>query len=212
MNNKALLVMSGYNIRAVIAFLRVCEKNNIQYYIIASGDNDPIFNTEYSKKIVKIRRDKDINNIFNLALEIRKEKKLETIYFIPTTEYLNRYLLENRNKFEDNNIKIPLTQKELYNNISDKYEFRKMCMQNNLLVTQKYYNIETAKFPCVLKPLSYNDYKGKPILLNNKDDYKEEYDKKFFVEEYVPGDSYYLLYYFKKDGTYLKFSQHSLKL
>ena len=207
---KAVIIMSGYNNRAVIAFLRVCEKNNIPYYIIATGNDDDILKTTYSGHIAEIRTDRDISKIYDICLKIKNNNNLDHAFIIPTTEYLNRYLLDNKKKFEKESIHIPLVDEELYENVSDKYKFRKLCLDNGINITKEYNSIEEASFPCILKPISYDNYKGKPLLINTPDEYKEEYKDLFYIEEYVDGNSYYLLFYFRKDGTYLKYSQQNL--
>lgn len=210
MDKKSIIIMSKYNIRAVIAFLRVCNKNNIDFHIIACGEDDPILKTEYRNKVDVIRHDNDIEKMFDIAVEIRKKHKLDKAFFIPTSEYLNRYLLNNREKLENEGIIIPLVNRNLYEKISNKYTFRQMCSDNNIPVTKQYNCIDDALFPCILKPISYDDYAGKPILITKAEDYKNEYEGKFYIEEYLSGDSFYLLYYFKKNGEYLSYSQKNI--
>lgn len=210
MGKKSIIIMSKYNIRAVIAFLRVCKKNNIDFHIIACGEDDPILKTEYINNVDDIRLDNDIDKLFSIITKIKQMHKLDKAYFIPTSEYLNRYLLINRKKLEESGIIIPLVKKALYEEISNKYTFRKMCQENNIPVTKKYNNIDDAVFPCILKPISYDNYAGKPILIEEKADYKDEYKGKFYIEEYLSGDSFYLLFYFKRNGEYLSYSQKNI--
>lgn len=51
-----IIVFSGYNQRAVIAFLRTLENNKLRYSIIACGEQDTIFKTSYRKAVVYIRK------------------------------------------------------------------------------------------------------------------------------------------------------------
>lgn len=50
-----ILIFSGFNPRAVLAFIRTLEKNNISDYgIIANGICDRIFLTKYASKVIYV--------------------------------------------------------------------------------------------------------------------------------------------------------------
>lgn len=213
MIKKAIFILSGYNIRAITAFIRVCEKNLIPYFLIAQSEDDFFLHTKYAKNVIYIRKTKDISNLLSILIEQKNKYKIEKAYMLPSTEYLNRYLLKNRCEFEQNNINIPLINSDLYYKISDKHKFYQLCKENNILVPNQYKTIKEASFPCVIKSKSYHDYHGKPFILNHINEYPKivkSSPEKWFIEEYIPGDSYYLLYYFKKNGSYLSFSQKNL--
>ena len=56
-----ILIFSGFNPRAVLAFIRTLEKNNISDYgIIANGICDRIFLTKYASKVIYVRKEKRI--------------------------------------------------------------------------------------------------------------------------------------------------------
>lgn len=213
MYKKAVIILSGYNMRAIIAFMRVCKAQNIPFYIIASSEQDPIFKTQYKENVAYIRNDSDISKLLSIALVIKDKYDLQELIMLPSTEYLNRYLLSNVNEFLKFNIIIPLVDKELYCTISDKSSFYQLCKRYNLTVPTTYKSIEKAEFPCILKPKTYDTYMGKPILLKNNEDYDQllienKYD--WTIEQYIAGESWYLLFYFMKDGTYSCFSQKNL--
>ena len=212
-NNKAVLLLSGYNQRAVIAFLRVCTKYNIPFYIIASGKDDSILNTIYKDKVAYIREENDITNIITAIAVIKEKYTIQDLYFIPSTEYLNRFLLLNKQKLRAMNVHIPLVDNELYHKISDKSTFYQMCCEHGIPVPTIYQDIEGASFPCYLKSKTYEGYLGKPIKLKDKQSFyniPENVRNDMFIEQSIEGNSYYLLYYFRKDGTYLKFSQRNI--
>lgn len=213
-SNLGVLVLSGYNMRAVIAFLRVCTYNNIPVYIVATGKDDPILYTNFASKVVFIRKNKRVEELFDIFLSIKEKNSLDKCFVAPTTEYLNRYLVRNKKEFEKANIFIPLVDEKLYEKVSDKYSFCQLCKENDIDVPKIYDDIETATFPCILKIKQYKDYMGKPIKIEGKKTYNEIVSKSstklWFIQEYVSGESYYLLYYFRKDGSYLSFSQKNL--
>lgn len=212
-NTKAIIILSGYNLRAIIAFIRVCMENDIPFYIIASSEQDPIFRTQYKEHVAYTRKSKELSNLVSIILTIKDKYNKEDLFVLPSTEYLNRYLISNVDKFRKHNIHIPLVNKELYCTISDKSSFYELCRKYKLVVPESYKTIENAIFPCILKPRTYESYMGKPILLENKEDYYRLVnvnDKDWSIEQYIIGESWYLLYYFKKDGSYDCFSQKNL--
>ena len=120
-----LVIFSGYNQRAVIAFLRVLTINRIcDYVIIASSEEDSILKTSYRDKVYLIRKNKEINEqeIFSALKKIRKEYGNRSFVIVPSTEFLNRFCLEYRRDFEKNHCIVPLVKRELYEQISDKEE------------------------------------------------------------------------------------------
>jgi predicted ATP-grasp superfamily ATP-dependent carboligase len=139
-------------------------------------------------------------------------------YFIaPSTEALNRFFLENRKQIEILNCVIPLVEKKLYENISDKYKFRNLCNTFDIIIPAEY-DWEGVSLPCVAKPRAYYGKNTnrilKPVIIktsNDLDDFLVNYDvEEFYFQEFVAGKSIYFLYYFYKNNTCLKYSQENL--
>lgn len=214
MDQKCFIILSGYNMRAIISFMRVFIKLDVPFYIIATTSDDLIFKTSYSDKVVYTREDKDITKFHSILLEVKKRLPYKEVYMLPSTEYLNRHLLDNRVMYEADGIHIPMAEASIYKTLSNKYSFHKLCKDNNIDVPVIYNNKNELVFPCVAKACTYDKYSGKPIIIENKDEYEEficTYSlNDFFIEEYVDGQSYYLLYYVRKDGSYLSFAQKNL--
>ncbi len=220
-NKKRLvIVFSGFNQRAVISFLRTMETKKINYVIIATSKNDDIFLTKYKEKVAVIRKYTSLV-LDDLLLSIKKikaEKKENEFIIAPTTEALNRFLLENRKKFEELGCIIPLVKKELYELISDKYSFGELCKKNEILVPEEVKLSGEIVFPIVAKPKKYFSIdKGEslfPIIIKNYMDYEMFYKKcnveDFYYQKYIRGRSFYLLYYYNRNGEIYKFSQENL--
>jgi len=215
-----VVIFSGFNQRAIIAFLRTLKKNNVSFSIIASSNMDPILLTEYKKNVVNIRDSikLDIKDLLNSIEKVKKVKNAKKIIIAPSTEALNRFLLKHRERIENLNCIIPLVRNEIYYKISDKYTFSLLCKENNILVPEEY-NIEAINvFPIVAKPKTYfamsNNEVYEPIIVHDYNEltiFKEKYNKKnFYFQQYIPGKSMYLLYYFYKNGQIRKFSQENL--
>ena len=117
--NGVMVIFSGYNQRAVIAFLRVLKRYQIKKYaIIAATDEDPIFKTEYAQDVVYTRDNKDLdkNILLSLMSHVRDRLNTDTLLIIPSTEYLNRLVLEHREELEKINCYIPLCPRKKYEN------------------------------------------------------------------------------------------------
>lgn len=214
----AIIVFSGFNMRAIYAFLRTLEKEQLSYSIIASSKDDEIFLTKYAKHVIITREHKQLylEDIIN-SIQILKQKVLADKYFIaPSTEALNRFLLDNRTVLENLNCIIPLVSKELYEEISDKKSFSELCSKHSISIPYEYTPKE-IQIPCVAKPKRYvskeTNHIFKPILMMNNTQlehfFKNHSSDAFYFQEFVEGRSLYLLYYFYKDGTFLKFSQEN---
>ncbi len=136
---------------------------------------------------------------------------------LPSTEFLNRFLLKHVIVLNQNGISIGLCDEATYKLISDKYAFSELCEINGILVPEEYQSLPKT-FPFVVKPKSYGkDLKEaheKPILVNSENDLKN-LDRlgdlnDYYFQRYIGGKSYYLLYYFYKDGAYAVYSQENL--
>lgn len=212
-----LVIFSGYNQRAVIAFLRVLTINRIcDYVIIASSEEDSILKTSYRDKVYLIRKNKEINEqeIFSALKKIRKEYGNRSFVIVPSTEFLNRFCLEYRRDFEKNHCIVPLVKRELYEQISDKEAFWNLCRFSNLDVPEKLEIHEKFERPYVAKPKKYiaqNEKIYSPVLVLSEEEHKAFFHNyprdEFFYQEYVAGESYYLLYYFSRSGQIEMFSQ-----
>lgn len=213
-----VVVFSGYNQRAVIAFLRTLTKNSIQYSIIASDDKDSIFYTVYNNGNIYTRTHKELNLDEIKAILVKISDGKEQLFIAPSTEFLNRFLLKHRKVFEEVGCIIPLCDKELYEQISDKNSFAQMCVDAGILVPRTFRNIDRYEFQMVAKPKHYEDSNGKiynPIFICSKSAYDNFIDthiaSDFDFQEYLDGgESIYLLFYFCKDGTLFSYSQQNI--
>lgn len=213
-----LVVFSGYNQRAVFAFLRTLEERGVHYAIIASSKEDTVFHTTYKHKVIATRSKKELNlsDIFSCIEKVKCTLSAEKIIVAPSTEALNRFVLSNRELFAKRGVHSPLVEREQYEMISDKYKFGAFCKSSDIIVPQEYLDLSSLTLPCVAKPKEYTAKDGKthsPVLLKTQEeleDFKRSYDTTdFYFQEFVAGRSLYLLYYFYKDGTFSSYSQEN---
>lgn len=217
--SKAVIVFSGFNQRAIISFLRTLEKNKIMYAIIAAGSEDSILQTEYAKKVISIRQKIKLDqcDLLNSLKKVKRAVKANKYLIAPSTEALNRYLLSHLGDLQIESDIIPLVNLELYEKISNKASFTKLCRDHGINLPKEFPEIDKAPLPLVAKPKKYESTNGttlSPVLIfteAEKKKFLESYcANEFYFQEFVQGPSYYLLYYFYRNGRVEKFSQVNL--
>lgn len=209
------VVFSGYNIRALIAFFRTLTRKHIEFDIIACTNEDFIFHTSYAKNVAYTRQSRElmIDEITLILQRIKaKSGDVEAYYILPSSEFLNRFLLRNREVIEELGFSIPLVEEDVYELLSDKRSFGELCEKNSIKIPE-----EIKQIPMVAKPKKYFSTDSRaiaPYLILNEEEYTQFKDKEneedFFFQRYISGESIYLLCYFYKDGTVDTFSQRNL--
>jgi hypothetical protein len=219
MLNRVHLIFSGFNQRAIIAFIRTLTETERSFAIIAKSKEDPILLTEYKRNVYSVRKrqELDMEDIKSSINEVKNAVNAERFIIAPSTEALNRFVIDKVKQFESLNCYSPLVNKDLYELISDKYSFGELCIQNGIDVPFVYDSFNEAKIPFVAKPIKYFSGGNKvynPILIlsnNDKISFLENYNSDdFYFQEFVTGKSLYLLYYFHRNGTNYKYSQENI--
>jgi len=218
--DKKVLIFSGFNQRAVVSFMRTLERQGIDYAVIALSSEDSIFETAYRSRVMAIRKSTklDLDDFLETIRTVRMKFKREELLIAPSSEALNRFLLQNRESFESMGCVIPLVDEELYLKISDKYNFCALCRDEGISVPKECDIDSIREFPVVAKPKEYfSRNRGAyivPVIIKNEeelDEFRRNSDlDDYFFQEYVGGRSLYLLYYFYRDGRVKKFSQENL--
>ena len=144
--NTGVLIFSGYNQRAVISFCRFAEKNNILYFIIAQSLSDTIFLTEYKRKVLCIRKNNNFDN--DDFIYYKSKTGLTNLIILPSTEFLNRFILKERKSLETLGFIIPLCNEEVYIKISDKKEFSTICKNADIMIPNEYVS-DNLQYPFV---------------------------------------------------------------
>lgn len=219
MAKKSVLIFSGYNPRAIVSFCRYAVENMIPFNIVADSHSDIILNTAYKAQVIAIRRD---NNLDIIIIEkfidlIRQQEKAEEVFILPSTEYLNRILLKNKERLAKIKVNFGLCDESLYQLISDKNSFCDLCKRNGINIPESLQEPPSNE-RFVIKPKTYVAGDGeifKPILINSIEDsikYQELIQHPdTFLQEFIGGKSYYLLYYISKnDKDHSIYSQQNL--
>lgn len=208
-----VLIFSGYNPRAIIAFCRVATEYNLDFDIIASSNTDEILKTDYLKNVKLVRNTKNIDIV--VISKIIDSYNGKPLFILPSTEYLNRILISHKKLLNNKNVSFGLVESDIYQLISDKMQFNELCKKYEIAVPLEYESIPNV-IPFVIKPKTYFSCNGSiftPQLIFNKNDLDTYLLTKniedFYFQEYVTGDSVYLLFYFTKEGNYSVFSQQN---
>lgn len=213
-----IVALSGYNTRAVVAFCRFARAHDLIVHLLARDPQDPILYTDFRSWVLSIRTEKhlDMDTLIAAIQELKKAHGYEKLLFLPSSEFLNRFLLVNREYLEKNDVIVPLVGQELYETVSDKYAFGQLCTQHGMHVPAEMPR-PTGEFPLVAKPRSYASMSKrqlKPYLLFSKDDMEvfaaKENLAEYYFQEYVHGDSFYLLFNISRNGEDVCYSQKNL--
>jgi predicted ATP-grasp superfamily ATP-dependent carboligase len=218
-SEKIVLLFSGYNDRAVVAFARTLRANSVRFAIIARDNSDHIFDSDYADRVVSTRTSSalDRHMVSGLLEKVRMIHGEVDCLVAPSTEALNRFLLRERSFLEAQGITVPLVNEGLYAAISDKSSFAEICRNFGISVPSEYRSLDDIDYPFVAKPKNFRSLTGvihSPLIVYDrlaKERFRKECDEgDFFFQEYVQGNSIYLLYHFGRDGSVVKLSQENL--
>lgn len=215
--SRGFVIFSGYNQRAVVCLCRVLSYYRLPFYILARDSSDSIFLSDFAPHVLAARTSMalDFKEISAMLFRVRAEKKIDEILLCPTTEALNRFFLRNRTALKELGCHIPLVEEATYHTISDKYEFGQLCAGREIAVPNEV-SLSHAP-PFVIKPKSYFAGNGEvftPHLVFSQSDLPQAKRMidigNYYVQEFVEGESLYLLYYFAADGRVAAISQKNL--
>ncbi|MGQ9472615.1 MAG: ATP-grasp domain-containing protein [Candidatus Caldatribacteriaceae bacterium] len=218
-SQKAVLIFSGYNDRGVVAFCRFCKTTGIPFFIVAASLKDKLLLSSYFKNLLEVRDAPhlDINSFQKYREKLSEISFRDQILILPSTEFLNHFLLAERDVLESMGYVIPLCSENLYRTISNKHNFYILCQDWGISVPREL-SPERCEPPFVIKPRTYftcdkKSVNFKTMLVSNSEEL-EKYHKilcypDVFIQEFVEGRSIYLLFYFGKDKTYSVYSQEN---
>ncbi|AKJ38887.1 hypothetical protein [Methanosarcina barkeri] len=210
---KRALLFSGYNQRSVIALCRYFSKIGIEILIVSSGKNDSIYQTVYNKNVIFERLDSRLN--------IQIFEKVASYYtgpiiYCPTSEYLNRFVLENYDELIKLDIEPGMPLEEIYTKVTNKRSSQDIVKYVSGVKIPKEMPVSEAKIPCVLKPYTnIADCKvlypiicqDDSVLRDALSNIKPEY---YFAQEFIEGQSYYLCGVLAKNGEFCCYWQENL--
>lgn len=210
------IIFSGHNDRAVVALCRYFDAAGLPFSIVASFHADAIYRTYWHKRVLLQREDRTLT----LGLMERISRELEAREVVPTlcptSEFLNRFVLDNREALEEMGWVCFFPEKDLYLRLSDKQTSPPLIKSLVGIATPPRQNDGHWTAPCVLKPRS-NVVDGKvlyPLLCRQPEQLEaalQQIDREhWFHETWIDGQSIYLCAYLDKKGNYDSFWQENL--
>ncbi|HET6914357.1 MAG TPA: hypothetical protein VFH71_13565 [Rhodanobacteraceae bacterium] len=218
---KAFLVFSGGNDRAVLGFLRALRLCGESACIVARTPDDRILRTHYRKDVRWVRPDHSLTiEIFARCVQRVREKAVGSrpLVVLPSTEYFNAFLLGHRTDIERMGCEIPLVEAPVYDRLTGKRTSTDFFAAAGFSVPREWREIGASPPPVIAKPLRNISRGGQslyPWLLRDAAQFaafrKQADIGEYFFQEYVRGDSLYLLMYLPPDGApELTWSQRNL--
>lgn len=196
--------------------MRTLDKNKLKYKIIAAGPNDQIFCTKYKSEVIYAREKRELE-LDDLINGLRKIPKDRVNVVAPSTEALNRFLLDYRDDIEQEGFTVPLVDKKIYESISDKSKFAELCLENGIRIPQECVLSEKFEKALVAKPRKYVSQNGvvyAPVFIKNQEEQdafaaRHNVDDFYFQEYLDGGRSVYLLFYFEHGKEHAVLSQEN---
>ncbi len=216
---RVFLIFSGSNTRAVVAFCRALAARHLAIVIVARTEEDPILRTRYRRNVVAVRalNQLDFADLDRCLHQARRTTGAQQFIVCPTSEFLDLFLLENREFFASRGCILPLVDRDLYRSVSDKHSFSRICQRQGIAIPRPIALEASPKFPFVAKPrynITADQRSLYPHLIFDATDlaafHSNETSDDFYFEEYVVGPSYYLLYYLSRRGAVTAWSQQNL--
>lgn len=217
---KKFLVFSGGNDRAVLGFLRALALCGERACIVARTGDDKMLHTRYRRDVEWVRPDHALNlEIFAEGVARARQKAGSCSFVVlPSTEYFNAFLLRHRAKIESMDCEVPLVDASIYDRLTGKRSSTDFFASAGISVPHEWKDPAAASLPAVAKPLRNVSREGQslyPILLEAPEQLaafqKQSNADEYFFQEYVRGESLYLLMYLYRNGGHaLTWSQRNL--
>ena len=213
-----LMCLSGHNHRAVVALARWALLTRVPLHLVGAGARDPVALTDHGAHVFVQRESTalDLGEIRAWIATLRERHGYERVVIAPSTEFFNRFLLRHRREIEAAGGIVPLVDERLYARVSDKLAFAELCASVGIAVPAVFGQLPTQG-SFVAKPRRYLGAAGrqlKPRLVRDDEDREaflrtEELDDYFF-QEWVEGESLYLLAHLTRDGRATLSAQQNL--
>jgi hypothetical protein len=104
---KVFLIFSGHNDRAVVALCRALSARGLPFCLVASSLSDPILRTAWASSVVLVRADRSVS--LRLFEQVRRAVVTDIdLVYCPTTEFINAFVLENREALRELGVRLTL--------------------------------------------------------------------------------------------------------
>ncbi len=176
---------------------------------MARTTEDRILRSSFRHDVKWIRPTHDLSlDIFSECIRrVRMDAGDGKLVVLPSTEFFNTFLLRHRREIEEMGCVIPLVSAPLYVQLSEKRSAADFFSAAGLSLPHEIHPPLRFDLPVVAKPFRNVSSAGQslyPHLLDTHlriETFLNTYDMKdYFFQEYVQGDSVYLLFYLSRTG------------
>lgn len=215
---RGLMCLSGHNHRAVVALARWATATGVPLHLVGSGRDDPLALTDHGQHIFVQRESLalDLPETCAWIGALRDRHGYDRVVIAPSTEFFNRFLLRHRRDIEAAGGIVPLVDEALYARVSDKQAFAELCAANGIAVPAVF-DALPRRAPFVAKPRRYCGADGrqlKPRLVGTEAEreafVRDGSGSDYFFQEWVEGQSLYLLAHLARDGRATLSAQENL--
>lgn len=217
--HRQFIVFTGGNDRAVLAFLRALRLCGERAHVVARTADDRVLRTSFRRDVRWIRPTHALS--LDVAREaiarVREAAGDSPLVVLPSTEYLNLFLLEHRSQIEGMGCAVPLVGRDLYALLTGKRTAADFFAANGIACPRELDPCRHPAVPLVAKPRCNVARSGEslyPHLLESREQlagFLRDHDSSdYFFQEFVRGDSLYLLFHLGRDGHDVLWSQRNL--
>jgi predicted ATP-grasp superfamily ATP-dependent carboligase len=216
----AFLLFSGSNDRAVHALARVMAACGEPFSVIARGSGDRILLSAFRTHVKTTRMHDSLEpGTFEGYLQAVGASAADRYTIVPGSEFLNLFLLGlDRQRLRSQfGCEIPLVEPTLYHLLTNKESSARLFGEAGFRVPAVLDAFEPGSLPLVAKPrhnLGRTGLIQYPFLLETRADLDaflaQEHTEGYFPQEFVRGESHYLLTYFSRSGEVFASSQLNL--
>lgn len=212
----APVIFSGHNDRAVVALCRFLTAVGRPFFVVASHMTDAILRTEWRKHVLFQRTSPELNPQLMATVATQVRKKGFTPALCPTSEFLNRFVLDHKDAMQEQGWHWVMPQVDVYLDLSDKSRSPTLIQKLNGLSPPRIQPMGQWAAPCVLKP-NTNVSDGHvlyprlcPTPAELQQAMTETHPQDWFSQEWVEGQSLYLCAFLDRFGCWSAFWQENL--
>lgn len=193
----------------MLGFLRALRQCGKHAIIVARTCDDRILQTRFRKDVKWIRNSHELSmDVFKRCIHgVREASGQRLLTVLPSTEYFNTFLLKNRLEIEDMGCEIPLVNATVYDLLTSKRSSTDLFAAAGFSVPSELISSMAAEPPIVAKPLHNISRQGQslyPKILRTRADLDAfqagALTEEYFLQEFVQGESIYLLLYLPRNG------------
>lgn len=214
------MLFGGTNERAMIALARTFAACNLPFVIWARSPKDHVLRSSYRDRVVATRRSDEVSVeiLEELVLRTRQSFPGQPLVIVPLSEFLNVFLLgPAHDALARLGCLVPTVSKDVYMQLSNKRSCTELFSKLGIRTPANLSGFDEDLLPLVAKPTENVGYDGTvryPHLIKDAAHLVTFLARQdswaYFPQEFVRGESFYLLAYLSSSGDAFVHSQQNL--